>query len=717
MYAIQNIRKLGPWLVLIIGLGLFAFIAEDAVRVIQTTFNLSRNDVGKVYSESLSIQEFQEMVNDETEMYKLRSGQNLTDAQQDQIRDQVWNSFVVYQLVKHETDKLGLYVSEAEFQQALQDGTAQSLQTLSMFTGQSGHFDFSALQTFLKQYKEIRGKAQGEQLEQIETIHKMWEYAQKQLRKELLMNKYQSLFLGTALSNPVVAEMSFNDRNNTTTAVVAALPYAAMKDKVEVSDADLKSAYDKYKEDFRIDQELRDIKYIDVEVTASAADKKALDEEMKGIYEKLVAAEKSEDCAAIVGGSKSVTRFADMPLSANAFPMDIRQRLDSMASGQTKAPYLNAQDNTVNTIKLISKTSTADSILYRGIFVQGDEATIQTRQDSILKALAAGAKFKDIAKKYGQQGDSTWVTSAQLEAGASQPDNVKFAKALYEGNGVSVVDIQGNKFIIDVMQKKGSSPKYLAAVVKCNIDFSKETYNNAMNKMNLFVSKNNDLAAVVKAAAKEGYNVVDCKNFSASVHNIGANGRMPGVAGTKEAVRWVFDDAKEGQISKIYECGDANNHILLVGLDAVHKKGYLPYDNDQVKETLTGIVTAEKKGEIAAKQLNGVKTIAAAQQKGCVVDTLKNSSFFQTPFIGSTQAPEAKVAAALATAKVGQVTAPVIGNAGAYLLQVLSHDKGTAKFEKEMETNMAAQQIMQSLQGAFQGLAEKANIVDHRYKF
>ena len=99
----------------------------------ETTSNHSKQQVGEVYGESLSIQDFQEMVNEASEVYKMRTGQNLSDAMQDQVRDQVWNEYVIYQLVKHETDALGLYVTDAEVQHALVAGTAQSLQSLSMF--------------------------------------------------------------------------------------------------------------------------------------------------------------------------------------------------------------------------------------------------------------------------------------------------------------------------------------------------------------------------------------------------------------------------------------------------------------------------------------------------------------------------------------------------------------------------------------------------------
>ena len=84
----------------------------------------------------------------------------------------------------------------------------------------------------------------------------------------------------------------------------------------------------------------------------------------------------------------------------------------------------------------------------------------------------------------------------------------------------------------------------------------------------------------------------------------------PGVRGSKEAVKWVFDVANEGEVSPLYQVGEANNHLLVVGLSKVNDEGYYAWDSKQVKEYLTAIVKSEKKAEIAAQKYAGVKSIA-----------------------------------------------------------------------------------------------------------
>ena len=109
MATLQKIRSKGALLILVVGLALFAFIAEEAVRSLSTSRNESRQRIGEVYGESINIQEFNELVDEYTDVVKFTSGlDNLTEEQTQSVRDQVWQTFVQNQLVSHEAEKLGL---------------------------------------------------------------------------------------------------------------------------------------------------------------------------------------------------------------------------------------------------------------------------------------------------------------------------------------------------------------------------------------------------------------------------------------------------------------------------------------------------------------------------------------------------------------------------------------------------------------------------------
>ena len=99
MATLQNIRSKGPLLVIVIGLALFAFIAGDAWKVLQPH---QSQDVGEVNGESISAQDFQTLVEEYTEVIKFSSGNSaLSDEQTNQIKDEVWRTYVNNKLIEN----------------------------------------------------------------------------------------------------------------------------------------------------------------------------------------------------------------------------------------------------------------------------------------------------------------------------------------------------------------------------------------------------------------------------------------------------------------------------------------------------------------------------------------------------------------------------------------------------------------------------------------
>lgn len=718
MAALQSIRHHGALLVGAIGLALFAFIAEEFFRSLETTNAVSKQQAGSVYGEKLSIQDYQQYVEEATEMMKLQQNtDNLTEAQQQQVRDQVWQTYVNNKIIEHEATKLGLSVSDEEVQNALAQGTSQTLMQFTPFVDQqTGRFNYTGLQEFFKSYEKARtsGQYAGEQMEAYENIKRMWDYTERNLRAELLGMKYQALLMGAFVSNPVAAKQFHEYATNSATAIVASIPAASISDEVaKASDDDVKDQYNRYKELFYMPQERRDIKFIDVRVQASAADRQALEEKMTDAYNRIVA---GEDLASVVASTNSEVRYVNAPLTKTAFSYDIRQQLDSLAVGTTKAPYYNASDNTLNVLRLVSKQELPDSVLYRLIGVQGkDEADMTQRADSIMGALKAGASFKSLAQKYGQPGDSAWVTSAMIQQGQIDEDGAKYVTALNNtpAGSATKLSLGGMQVILQVEARKAMTTKYNVAVVKVPVDFSKETYNKELNKFNVFIAKNKTLADIEKNAAKAGYVLRERPDFTSN------NNSIENIGGTKDAIRWIFDEAKKESVSKLYECGDAKDHLLLVAVTGIHEKGYSEWDEPQVKEVLTQLATSVVKAEAAYKKLEGVKTIAEAQKKGAVVDTVASIAFLGQPYVPAVGSPEPVIAGAVAKLKKGQ-TATVKGGAGAYVVQVLNTEKTNQPYDakqSQMQTADMDRRMALGGQALFQVLLRKAKVTDNRYKF
>lgn len=712
MAALGKIRKRGLILISIIGLGLFAFIAEEGFRSCEASRNDRRQQIGEVLGEKVSVQDFQKLIDEYSEVIKMQQGvNNLNEMQLNQVKDMVWQTYIQTKVVENEANKLGLTVTDAELQNILNEGTNPMLMQTPFVNQQTGRFDANSLKKFLADYK-TQQTANPQLAEQYQALYKYWTFIEKTLRQQLLAQKYQSLLASCILSNPVEAKMAYKEANEESQIELATFPYSSIEDsKVKISDADLKAKYEEVKGRFKQYVESRDIKYVTVQVTPSANDRAALQKSFTQYTADLAAA---ADPANAVRKSTSLVNYLGLPVAKTAYASDIADRLDSMAVGQTFGPFESQMDNTLNVIKLVSKQLLPDSVQYRQIQVMGataDEA--QKRADSIYTALNGGADFELLAKKYGQTGEKTWLTTSQYQQAPSMDADTKTYINTLNNLGVSETRNmklgQGN-VIIQVVDRRAMINKYTAAVIKKTIDFSKETYSTAYNKFSSFVSANQTPDKIAKNAKGSGYTVQEAKDITTSTHT------LVGINDTRDALKWLFE-AKEGEISPMYECGN-NDQLLLVVLDKIHPKGYRPYDDPQVKEMLKAEVMRDKKAEQLMAKAKDVKSVSAAKAKGATVAPVNQVTFSAPVFVMSTGASEPALSGAVAATAKGQFSAkPVKGNAGVYVFQVTNRTTRPGKFEAKTEEDKARQKALQFAGNFMNELVIKAGVVDDRYLF
>jgi peptidyl-prolyl cis-trans isomerase D len=711
MATLQSIRSKGSLLLAVIGLALLAFIVEEGVRAWQSSKAQSQQKIGEVYGNSIDVQDFQALVEEYTEIMKLTQGQSsLNEQQMNYLRDQVWNTYVHNQLIAHEAEKLGLTVTDKELRDVINAGTNPLLLQTPFVNQQTHTFDVNQLTMFLTNYENM--KKQGQNNEQMDMYYNYWKFIEKNLKNNLLESKYQALLAKTFIANKVSAKMAFEDRTNESNLLLVALPYTSDR-TTEVSDEEISKKYEELKGMFEQNDESRSVKFIDVRVTPSVADKSELTKEMNGYYQQLV---KGEDAHEVVRDSKSQVIYSKVPVSKHVLPRDIQELVDSLAEGAVKAPFTSG-DNTMNVVKLVSKVTLADSIEYQiiGLPKGADEAKAAKQADSIYNAIQGGAAFEEVAKLYNQPGTKSWIHGEAFEGANLGEDDATLIKGLEAAAAGSLNKFETSQAILiaKVGEKKAPTTKYDVAIIKRNIDFSKETYAKAYNDFSAFVATNQTSEDLIANATAKGYRVQENNTVTTADHYVG------NVSDTRDAIKWIFnEDTKVGDISPLYECGE-NDHLMVVVLTDINKGKYISLSNPQVKEYVKGEALKDKKAVTLLEQIGKTKSIAEAKAlKGAVSDTVSNVTFAAPAAIMVTQSSEPAISGKASVAKQGAFVTGIKGHGGVYAFQVLS--KQTTKGAKYNEKEEMAQLAGTYMQGAYRfanELFKNAKVKDHRYLF
>ena len=708
MATLQKIRSKGPLLVIVVGLALFAFIAGDAWKAIQP--HQGRQDVGEINGETLSAQEYQELLDEYTEVIKLSQRVNaLNDEQLTYAKDQVWQSYVNNKLIEAEAEKLGLSVSDAEIQAIIDEGSHPLLMQTPFRNPQTGAFDKDMLKKFLVDYANLaNSQVPAQYAEYYQQMGLFWDFIEKNLKQSLLAEKYQNLLAKSLISNPVSAEDAFAARTQQTDVLLAAIPFSSIADStITVSNDEIKALYKERKETYKQNIETRNIKYIDVLVTPSEQDRTDVLNEVTEYANQMA---ETTDMAAFIRTTGSVVPFTGIAINKAAYPSDIATRIDSVKLNEVYGPYYNQVDDSYNAMMVMAKESLADSVQYRQIQVYAETAEkTAALADSIYTALRGGADFAEMAQKYGQTGESAWLTALSYEGATLDADNMKYIQTLLKSNKNELTNLQIGQVnvILQVLDKKAVKEKYQVAVVKRPVEFSKETYNKAYNDFSQFVAQNTTLDKLVENAEESGYRLLERVDFRSNEHMVG------GVKNTREALKWVFE-ANEGEVSPLYECGD-NNHMMVVALEKINPVGYRNINT--VADMLRLEILKDKKAEKILATLNGASIDQVKAMENAVSDTVKHITFSAPAYVSVTYASEPVLGAFANKSEVNKVSAPIKGNNAIYVLQTINKENNAEEFDAKQEENALATMAGRYASSFINDLYEKANVKDNRYLY
>lgn len=693
MATLEKIRSKAAMLVAIIGLALLAFIIGDFLNSGQSFFMMNQNKVATVNGDAIGVEEYQERVNARTEqmqsMYQ-QSGMTMPDGMSANIQMEVYNQMVNEQLLASELEAVGLAVSDAELQDMLTGNNIHAEIVRAFTDPATGAFDRQALDNYLSVVfnPEENGYTDPSQLQQIAVQRQAWLEMEAQIRQSRAYEKFATLLAATMAPNKIDAEMAFAAQTRSVDVAYAMQPYTTIADStIEVSKSDLKAEYDNIKARYEM-PETRTIRYISVDVTPSKDDYAKVEEQI-GMLKDVFAT--TDDIATVVDNNSDVP-YEDVYVAVSAMPAEMKAFVEGAKVGDATEPAF--ANDTYTMYRLMGTKTAPDSITVQiASFPMGDNSI-----DSVYNAVVAGAEFGADVNVMND-----FVVTEDMYAGLGRNF---VADVFAAGNGYfKTSSLGGVQHIAKVVKRSTPVAKAKVATLTIAVVPSVDTETELYNNLSSYVAKYNTVDQFADSAFVAGYTTVpaECQAEQTSVS---------GIQNSRQIIHWAFN-AKKGEVSEIYEIDD---RYVVAMLEKVTKEGYRPME--ELENLLNTTVRRNKKSQAIAQQLSAVSpaTIEAyAQAMNTKVDTVKFVSVASPSIAGLGYEPV--VAGAASGLEMGETSAPVAGNRGVYVLQVVNENAASRPYNEQAEMNRLEQQYMSVANQFIEVLKEKADIENTLVRF
>ena len=668
MATLQKIRNHGVILLVIVGLAMLAFILGDFLNSGSSFFNRSRENVGVIAGHDVHYTEYESAKEQLTEVYKIETGRSDFDEElSSQIRNQVWQMMLMDYSLRAEAAKIGMDITSDELSElCIGEHPHELIAGRRAFYDQTGNFNRDYLVRFLASLEqETENAEQAANIKQAKTYWMYWEHA---VRLTYMQEKYTTLLQSLIKANSLDAKYAFEARQYSVNAEYVQQPYYAIADSlVKVSSSDLKKLYAKHKEEYKQTPN-RAIGYVMFDIVPSEQDFADTEKLMKSLEEEF---RTSEDVALVVNTNSDIM-YDGQDYSEITIPEAYKEFAFHKGAKAGDVTELRFENNTYSMARLMQVGySMPDSVC--------------------LKAIATQEGQEDV--------ELGWYQASDLSKTIAEP-----AFAGKRGTRFTVAQGLGEQ-TFEVIDIAKPTPKVKIAILERTVTPSSKTYSVIYNNAKQFIVNNPTEDAFRAAAAEAGMTVHPQFNLTKVTEKVGD------LKASRPIVRWAFD-AKEGQVSDVFECGE---HFVVAVLTETNDGEYRPME--AVRAELTVEATNNKKAEYIINQLAKASTLEeAAEITGKSIQTAENVTLSGYRFGNAGNEP-AVIGRTLALAE-GEVSAPIQGRSGVFMVKAGA--KTTAEGELNVETEKQQLTSRVAYMIPYQAIAliqEQADVEDNRANF
>lgn len=706
MAIIQTIRDKAAWIIIAaIALALIAFIVQDAFSGrTGGLFSGQSTTLGKINGTKVDYIEFEKKLA-QAEANYTASGQPVDENMRQQIRESLWNEYVENAVLDKEMDKLGFEISDKEKSDIIY-GANPPQQLRQQFTNEQGLYDAHAAWTAIKSLKKNSAE-----------FNSFW----GQFVPALVKQRTREKFVGMISKSYYVPKWLVEKRNADNSQVASIsyvnVPYITISDStIKVTDADVSKFIDEHKESFK-QEKSRGIEYVMFNAAPSAADSAEVLTRVEKLRDSFAT---TSDVKSFLVRENSQTAYYDGNISRKEIKIEKIDSIVKTPVGGVYGPYLDGGSFTL--ARVISAKQWPDSVKIRHILIgtstqdprTGEfvpirlDSTAERIADSVELAIRGGANFDTLCRKYSDDGNKE--TGGVYENVVTGRMVAEFNNYIF-GNPTGtkgVVKTQFGYHYVEILAQKGSSPAYNIAYFTQPVFPSELTTNTAHQQASTFASESRNKQQFEDNIKKQGLNKFNAYEIAPLESNI------PGIGTSRELVRWVYNDAKLGDVSaQPFFIGDKYIVPILVNS---YEKGTMSVE--RVRPMLEGRIRNQKKAEQIVQKVGTPASLEAVTTAMNQPVQQLDSIQFSSPYIPNLGNESRLIGASFNKNYQAKVSDPIFGETGVYYIKVnnISALPGVG-LDVKTQQQMAAQQAQRMGYLIIETLKRAADITDNRYKF
>ena len=663
MAVLGKIRQRSIFLILVIGMALFAFVISGVFD--GSSSNAGPTDpIAVVNDEEIDVTFFRQMVEQTERAYNYSTLQSV---------NLVWNQALRNTIFDQEFKKLGIDAGKDQLEQII--SSDEAVINNPNFQNEAGFFDFGIFTDYIAQMR-VQEPAAFEN----------WKAQEQSIIGVAKQRIYLDLIKASGGMTEAEAKALYHFENDNINIEYVQVPFDIIPDSlVTVTDAEVKQYIKNHEQEYERAAS-RNLQYVSFNEAPTEDDLAAIRLRLEGLKDERIAYNDVSKLTDTIEGFRMTKNIIDFVDRYSEIPFDSVYRprgeynneyadiLFGLDVGEVFGPYRDGRFFKIS--RLLDRKENA-SLRASHILIAFEGATrapatvtrakeeARREANRVLRLARRGNdNFEELAREYSdgptknRGGDLGFFQEGQM---ATEFFN------FVDKNRVGRIGLVETEFGFHIIKVTDKDDLALIADVANEAIASDQTANEVFRSATKFEMESNDLNDFIAVAEKNNYEVRPVKQVTELEEN------MPGLFNQRQIVRWAFDDdTKVGDIKRFSLT--AGGGYAVVQLTAVNQKGLATVD--EVGFQVRRKIIQDKKAALIKKQFQDIDSLETlAENEDLTLETASAINQKNPTLVGAGNEPY--VVGAAFSMEEGAVSELIQGELGLYKVKLLK--KNTAE--------------------------------------